>query len=132
VAVPNVYWYRLEDLERYRSWFDDVPAPGIAVNLQTVRENNNWDSWALPGLYWLAENLPEDLPVLLTGLSRADRIAQAVALFGDRLTLISQNPHQYALHGAVMTANGREDIHARPGDAFAVTVRYMSSLLPRR
>ncbi|GAA4981237.1 DUF4417 domain-containing protein [Kitasatospora paranensis] len=132
VAVPNVYWYRLQDLERYRAWFDDVPAPGVAMNLQTVRENNNWDSWALPGLYWLAENLPEDLPVLLTGLSRADRIAQAVALFGDRLTLISQNPHQYALHGAVMTANGREDIHARPGDAFAVTVRYMSSLLPRR
>ncbi|NUK15793.1 DUF4417 domain-containing protein [Streptomyces lunaelactis] len=131
-AVPNVYWFRLEDLKRYTAWIEDAPPPAIAVNVQTVRENNNWDTWALPGLYWLAENLPADLPVILTGLSRVDRIAQVVALFGNRLTLISQNPHQYALHGAIMTANGREDIHARPADAFAATVQFMASLLPGR
>ena len=104
----------------------------MAINLQTVREVGNWDTWALPGLYWLAQTLPADMPVILTGLSRTDRIAQVAELFGERLTLVSQNAHQYALHGAVMTANGREDIHARPGDAFASTVTYMSSLIPRR
>ncbi|MFE4516713.1 hypothetical protein ACFRMQ_21255 [Kitasatospora sp. NPDC056783] len=132
VSVPNLYWFRLEDLQRYTAWIADAPPPAVAVNLQTVRENNNWDTWALPGLFWLAENLPEDMPVLLTGLSRADRIAQVVALFGTRLTLISQNAHQYALHGAIMTPDGREDIKARPADAFAATVRYMASLLPPR
>lgn len=131
-TVPNLYWFRLEDLKRYTEWIADAPPPAIAINVQTVRENVNWDSWARPGLHWLAATLPADMPVILTGLSRVDRIAEAVELFGSRLTLVSQNPHQYALHGAIMTAAGREDIHARPGDAFAATVRFMASLLPTR
>ncbi len=133
VAVaPNLYWYRLEDLQRYVDWLDSTAPPAVAVNLQTVRENTNWDSWALPGLHWLAENLPADLPVVLTGLSRRDRIGTAVDLFGERLVLVSQNPAQYALHGAVMTDDGRRDLHARTTDAFAQSVRYMASLLSRR
>jgi hypothetical protein len=132
VTVPNLYWFRLEDLKRYTAWIADSPPPAVAVNVQTVRENVNWDTWILPGLLWLAQNLPADMPIVLTGLSRADRIATMVQHFGDRLTLVSQNPHQYALHGGIMTANGREDVHARPADAFATTVRYMASLLPPR
>ncbi|WP_216216875.1 DUF4417 domain-containing protein [Amycolatopsis aidingensis] len=129
-TVPNLYWFRLEDLRRYADWITANPLPAVAVNLQTVRENRNWDTWALPGLCWLAENLPDDLPVILTGLSRRDRVATAVELFGDRLMLVSQNPAQYALHGAVMTPDGRQDLHARIPDAFAASVRYMASLLP--
>ncbi|MGW1162573.1 DUF4417 domain-containing protein [Streptomyces sp. NPDC002519] len=131
-VVPNVYWFRLEDLERYLAWVEDTRPAAIAVNVQTVRDNSTWDTWERPGLHWLAANLPDDMPIILTGLSRTNRIAEMVELFGTRLTLISQNPHQYALHGAVMTANGREDVHARSEDAFAATVRYMSSLLPAR
>ncbi|MBO2448678.1 DUF4417 domain-containing protein [Actinomadura barringtoniae] len=130
VVVPNVYWFRLEDLRRWADWSLEATPPAIAVNLQTVRENSNWESWSLPGLSWLAENLPATLPVIVTGLSRADRIAGLVELFGTRLTVISQNPMQYALHGAVMTQDGRQDLHARTPDAFAATVRYMASLLP--
>lgn len=132
VAVPNLYWYRLEDLRRLADWALDTDPPAVAVNAQTVRENTNWESWLLPGLTWLAEHLPAELPVIVTGLSRADRIATAVELFGTRLTVISQNPHQYALHGAVMTPQGRREVHARTADAFAATVRYMASLLPER
>jgi hypothetical protein len=130
VAVPNVYWFRLEDLRRWADWSLEADLPAIAVNLQTVRENSNWESWSLPGLTWLAENLPATLPVIVTGLSRADRIAAVAQLFGTRLTVVSQNPMQYALHGAVMTPDGRKDLHARSADAFAATVRYMASLLP--
>lgn len=50
-------------------------------------------------------------------------------LYGDRLTVISQNPVQYARHGAIMGPNGREDVHADVAVAFAATVRYYSSLL---
>lgn len=132
VAIPNVYWYRLEDLDRYGRWIRDAPPPAIAINLQTVRENANWDSWALPGLCWLAEYTPQDLPVIITGLSREDRIAQAVALFGRRLTLVGQHAHQFALHGGVITENGREMVYARPADAFAASTRYLASLLPER
>jgi hypothetical protein len=131
-AVPNLYWFRLEDLRRLADWASAAGPPAVAVNAQTVRENPNWDTWLLPGLSWLAENLPADLPIVVTGLSRRDRIAQLVDLFGTRLVLISQNAHQYALHGAVMGPGGREDRHARVADAFGATVRYMAALLPER
>jgi hypothetical protein len=128
-TVPNVYWYRLEDLTRWAAWIDDTDPPAIAINLQTVRQDSDWQTWVLPGLHWLAATLPPDLPVIITGLSRAARIDLAVDLFGDRLHLVSQNPHQFALHGAVMTADGRQDRHARPVDAFTASVTYMASLL---
>jgi hypothetical protein len=94
----------------------------------------------IPNLYWyrledlrhLGENLPAHIPVVLTGLSRADRIGTCVQIFGGRLIVISQNAYRYAMHGAVMTAGGRQDIHARAADAFAATVRYMAGLLPDR
>lgn len=129
-TVPNLYWYRLEDLRRLADWAIETAPPAVAINVQTVRENNNWQTWALPGLSWLAENIPPDLVVILNGLSRRDRIETALELFGDRLMVISQNPAQYALHGAVMTPEGRQDVHARIPDAFARSVRFMASLLP--
>ncbi|RZU46659.1 uncharacterized protein DUF4417 [Krasilnikovia cinnamomea] len=128
-TVPNLYWYRLEDLRRWAAWVDDTDPPAVAINLQTVRQDSDWQTWVLPGLHWLAENLPAHLPVIITGLSRAARIDLAVELFGSRLHLVSQNPHQFALHGAVMTAGGRQDLHARPVDAFTASVTYMASLL---
>lgn len=131
-AVPNLYWYRLEDLQRYADWIYTNPPPAIAVNLQTVREAGNWESWILPGLTFMAACFPPELPVILTGLSREDRIATAVTLFGQRLVLVSQNPFQYALHGAVMTPTGRQDRKARVPDAFAASVRHLASLLPAR
>jgi hypothetical protein len=129
-TVPNLYWYRLEDLRRQADWIAETQPAAFAVNVQTVRENTNWQTWALPGLSWLAENIPPDLVVILTGLSRRDRIETALELFGDRLVVISQNPAQYALHGAVMTADGRQDVHARIPDAFTRSVRFMASLFP--
>ncbi|MEU1812995.1 hypothetical protein [Micromonospora aurantiaca (nom. illeg.)] len=130
-AVTNLYWYRLEDLRRWITWIDDTGPAAIAINLQTVRDDADWTSWALPGLHWLAENLPLALPVIITGLSRPARIRLAIALFGTRLHLVSQNPHQFALHGAVMTDRGRADRHARPVDAFTASVSYIASLLDR-
>jgi hypothetical protein len=130
-AVPNLYWYRLEDLRRWASWAaGDAGLPAVAVNVQTMRARGDWDTWLYPGLCWLAENLPPGLPVILTGLSRPDRIAAAAALLGTRLTVVSQCPYQYSAHGAVMTPAGRADLHARPADAFAASVRYAASLLP--
>jgi hypothetical protein len=130
-AVPNLYWYRLEDLRRWASWAcGDAGVPAVAVNVQTMRTRGDWDGWLYPGLCWLAENLPSALPVILTGLSRPDRIAAAGALLGTRLTVISQCPYQYAARGAVMTPAGRADLHAQPADAFAASVRYAASLMP--
>lgn len=132
VAVPNIYWFRLEDLERYLDWLDEHPVggpPAIAVNLQTFRTEEDWQAMALPGLSLLAAAIPARLPVIITGPSRPDRISQLIGLFGDRLTLISQNPAQYAQHGALMTAEGRMDVKASRADLFARNTRFLAGLL---
>lgn len=91
-TVPNVYWFRLEDLERWAEWIAEASPPAIAINAQTMRTGADWDSWLLPGLHWLAAHIPADLPVIITGLSRPDRIGTATELLGDRMTLLNQTP----------------------------------------
>ena len=128
-AVPNVYWFRKEDLDRYLAWCDDTRPAAIAVNLQTFRTEEDWDLMALPGLTYLSMGIPVDMKVIVTGSSRADRIEALLECFGDRLHLVSQNPLQYARHGAVMTATGRVDRHAQLEDLFAANVRFYAGLL---
>ena len=128
-AVPNVYWFRKEDLDRVLAWVDDVRPAAIATNLQTFRTEADWELMALPGLHYLAQGLPPGVAYIVTGSSRADRIATLLELFGDALHLVSQNPQQYARHGAEMTKAGRIDRHARTQDLFAANVRYYAGLL---
>lgn len=128
-AVPNLYWFRKEDLDRYLAWLEDVRPGAIACNLQTFRTAEDWEGMALPGLAYLAGGLPPETEVIATGSSRADRIGELLRLFGPRLRLVTQNPLQYALHGAVMTPRGRVDRHARVEDLFAANVRFYAGLL---
>ena len=91
-------------------------------NLQTFRTEADWQEMALPGLAYLSLGMPERTKLVATGTSRANRIADLGGLFGDRLILVSQNPLQYARHGAVMTEAGRVDRQARVEDLFAANV----------
>jgi len=131
-AVPNVYWMRLEDLDRYLDWVASLRPGGpaaLACNVQTFRTRAEWEEMALPGLALLARGLPAGMPVVITGASRPGRIADLAALFGGRLHLISQNPLQYARHGALMTVAGRAGCHAAPGVLFTANVRFYAHLL---
>ena len=128
-AVPNLYWFRKEDLDRYLAWCADTGPAAVAVNLQTLRTEEDWELMGLPGLTYLALGLDADVAVVVTGSSRADRIAALLELFGARLHLVSQNPLQYARHGAQMTAGGRVDVHARVEDLFAANVRHYAGLI---
>jgi hypothetical protein len=128
-AVANIYWFRREDLDRYLAWFDDSRPPAMAINLQTFRTEADWETMALPGLTYLSLAIPSDLAVIVTGSSRADRIATLLELFGDRLHLVSQNAQAYARHGAVMTDHGRVDRQARVEDLFTANVRHYAGLL---
>lgn len=130
-AVPNLYWFRLEDLTRYERWLDDTRPQAVAVNLQTFRSEADWQSMALPGLTFLAGVLPDQTQMVVTGSSRPDRITTLVELYGERLRLVSQNAALYARHGAVMTLHGRHDLHAHVADAFAANVRFYARLLER-
>lgn len=135
-VVPNLYWFRAEDLRRYLDWIGDTwpgeGPPAVAVNVQTFRTPGEWTQTAVPGLTALAALLPADLPVILTGASRTDRVGLLVELFGERLFVVSQNPVQFARHGAVMTAGGRRDPHAHTSDLFAANVRWMARQLRTR
>lgn len=128
-AVPNLYWFRREDLDRCLAWCEDVAPAAVAVNLQTFRTDQDWREMALPGLAYLAAGLPEVSAVIVTGSSRPDRIAALLGLFGGRLHLVSQNPQQYARHGAQMTWAGRVERPARAEDLFAANVRFYAALL---
>jgi hypothetical protein len=130
-AVANLYWFRQEDLDRYAAWLADTRPAAVAINLQTFRAEREWEHMALPGLVYLALILPAETRLIACGASRQARIRQLHALFGDRLHLVSQNPQQYARHGAVMTAAGRVDAHAHQHDAFAASVRFYAGLLDR-
>ncbi|MEX2621557.1 MAG: DUF4417 domain-containing protein [Egibacteraceae bacterium] len=128
-AVPNLYWFRQEDLDRYGAWLADTAPAAVAINLQTFRRDASWNDMALPGLAYLSLLLPAGTRLIACGTSRRSRIRELHALFGDRLVLVSQNPQQYARHGAVMTPQGRVDAHAHDHDAFAASVRYYADLL---
>lgn len=127
-AVPNLYWFRKEDLDRYLEWCERTRPAAVATNLQTLRTEGDWE-FGLPGLTYLAQNLPPTVAVVVTGASRRDRIGQLSELFGPRLHLVSQNAQQYARHGAQMTPSGRVDSPARVADLFAANVRYYASLM---
>lgn len=130
-AVPHLHWLRKEDIDRYLTWVaGQQPAgpPAVAINLQTCRSSKEWDD-VLAGLALLAAELPPHLPVLVSGTSRPGRISTLLALFGDRLHLLSQNPLHAARYGGLMTDTGRIDHPARIQDLFAANVRYYARLL---
>ncbi len=128
-AVANLYWFRLEDLKRYEDWAVDTHPPGVAVNLQTFRTDRDWEGYALPGLGYLSAALPTATRVVVTGVSRVDRIAELVGLFGDRLHLVGQNALALARRGAVMGPGGRDDIGAHTADAFGSNVRFYDTAM---
>lgn len=128
-AAPNVYWFRREDLDRWLRWCEDKKPPAIAINLQTFRDDREWELMALPGLSYLGTFLPSCITVIVNGSSRATRIASLRELFGDRLVLVSQNAIQGALHGKVITAHGWEVRHAERADLFATNVRFYAGLM---
>jgi hypothetical protein len=128
-TVPNLYWFRREDLERWVAWCEKAHPPAIALNLQTLRTDSEWRLMGLPGLSYLAAQLPPGIAVIVNGSSRASRIATLRQLFGASLVLVSQNAIQGALHGKVITEHGWEVRHAEKADLFAANVRFYTRLV---
>ncbi|MGH9068489.1 MAG: DUF4417 domain-containing protein [Acidimicrobiales bacterium] len=128
-AIPNLYWFRKEDLDRYLAWIEDMGVEALAVNTQTFRTPVDWGEMALPGLTYLAASLPVSVRVVFTGLSQPARIAQLAGLFGDRFHIVAQKPIQSARHGRLDTPDGEVEHLARPEDLFAANLAFYSGLL---
>ena len=102
-AIPNIYWFRKEDLDRYLSWATDVEPEALAINLQTQRTREDWEVMVLPGLTYLAVELDSSIRLLVNGTIRPDRLGQLLELFGpERLILLTQSPIQEGRHGKVI------------------------------
>jgi hypothetical protein len=131
-AVPNLYWFRKEDLDRYLTWADEVEPEVLAINLQTQRTAEDWEVMVMPGLTYLAANLAPSVRLIVNGTIRPDRVIVLATLFGERLTLVSQSPVQEARHGKILTESGTvERVMARPEDAFATTVTNVDRMIER-
>lgn len=123
LTVPNLYWFRLEDLQRYQRWAIDTEPRVLAVNLQTFRTRADWEDFMLPGLTWLSLMMPQDIHwVFVTG-GNVKRLKAIVDLFGpDRVTFVTQKPWQTAAHGQVLTDDGKwASSYAKPIDSFVET-----------
>lgn len=131
-AVPNLYWLRKEDLDRYLAWVDDVEPAALAINLQTFRhESDDWQGIVLPGLSYLAATLPGHIRIVLNGTVTPERIDHLLTLFDRRqVVFVSQRQIQMARHGEAMRPDGTtEQIFARPEDAFGISVRNTAALI---
>jgi hypothetical protein len=123
LVAPNLYWFRVEDLERYRRWAEDTQPKVVAVNLQTFRTKADWEDFMLPGLTWMSLMMPKNIHwVFVTGGNVA-RLQTIVKLFGaERITLVTQKPWQTAAHGEVLNKEGRwVASYAKPMDSFVET-----------
>ncbi len=131
-AVPNIYWLRKEDLDRYLAWADDVEPDALAINLQTFRhETDDWRGIVLPGLAYLADRLPSDIRLVINGTVTPQRVTQLCTLFDrPRLVFLSQRQIQMARHGEVMRPDGTvAQLYARPEHAFAASVANTAALI---
>ena len=130
-AVPNIYWFRKEDIDRYLSWTADVEPETLAFNLQTQRTKEDWEMMVMPGLSYFAAMLDPSIHLLVTGTIRPERLSDLIGLFGtERITLFTQSPIQEGRHGKVIERDGRVMlVKAYPEDAFAMSVKNVAGLL---
>lgn len=131
-AVPAIYSYRFEDLERWCDWIADTAPTAVFLPRHTIKGNDEWRTLSEPALTYLALRLDRDgvdTRVLVSGVSNRDRVAALDRWFGDRLTLATQLPQQLAVKGHRITDDGRERSHADRADLFAANVRYYARQL---
>lgn len=123
-CAPNLYWYRLRDLQRLRRWVEDTEIPLVAVNLQTFRTAQDWMDYALPGITWMSYEFPPTTQFVFTTGGQTTRLQQVLELFPGRCHIVTQKPWQTAAHGEVLDERGKwVPAYARPVDAFATSAR---------
>lgn len=129
LVAPNIYWYRLEDLVRYDRWMRDTSPRLLASNLQTTRQQADWDSFILPGLTWLAAKTPKDIHWVFVAGGNVARLRTVLDLFGpERVTIITQKIWQTAAHGETLTEDGKwAATYAKPLDSFTASYELLNA-----
>ncbi|RCX07887.1 uncharacterized protein DUF4417 [Anaerobacterium chartisolvens] len=86
-AVPDVSWYEKKDLELWVGHIKNGGLKLISFSFQTVgpqkRATNAWKGYML-GLRYLCERIPEDVGIIIVGLSGRGRLKEVAKITGKR------------------------------------------------
>jgi hypothetical protein len=98
-AIPNIYWYGPKDLVRWAKWLNDHPqVKTAAINLQTLRTQNDWDTTS--ELKQFLALLNHDIQFVVDGPSIPGRI--------DKINDIFPNVAFTNKFSSAMAANGMQ------------------------
>ncbi|HVT78448.1 MAG TPA: DUF4417 domain-containing protein [Acidimicrobiales bacterium] len=132
-AAPNLYWARLEDLDRWAVWIVETDAKVLFVNAQTDRTDYDWNNLVMAGVTYLSQILDEqqmDTKVIVVGPSLPARVGQLVDVLGDRLCLANSDALLLARRGKVINpVSGKpESVGCLPPDAWQRNLAYYNRL----
>ncbi len=86
-AVPDVSWYDIKDLEKWTELIKECNIKLFAFSFQTVglakRSTNAWKGYML-GLKYLCQRVPNDVGVIIVGLSGRGRIKEILKVTANR------------------------------------------------
>jgi hypothetical protein len=129
-SVPNLYWFRLEDIDRQIEAVRKLNLPSVAVNLQTFRTEEDWWGMGIPGMVLLAQALPETTKLVVPFPSTYERTLHLIGLFGpERLVMLSSRSLMAARHGVAFDGEQKErSVKARPRELFTRNVQTLSAI----
>lgn len=101
-VIPTLTWRTGKDLRRWCEWLNVGAARVVAVHLGS-RTNEGW-RWNLRAVRGIRELLPDrQIRLVAIGPSTVERISAVAAVWGGKLTVMSQRPWQLAQQGRVLT-----------------------------
>lgn len=80
-TIPHIYWHGHKDLDAWAAWLHDNPNVAVtAINLQTIRQNAEWDR-TVEQLRYFVSKLSRPVHFLINGPATLHRIEQLREVF---------------------------------------------------
>ena len=107
LAMPHVYWWRTQDIERWAEWLsDNQDCEWIAVNLQTMPTGDQWRT-TVNGLSMLSKLCDRPVKLLVAGVASAQRL-EKLSEVGWRISVTHQRAHFLAVRYRIIEEDETE------------------------
>ena len=127
-SVPNVYWFRMEDIDRWAEWMERFRPSAVGHNLTTYRAGSEWNRHS-KDLKYAVKVCPPGVRWVFHGTRSRRRLGFLSDLFGDYV-LLSQAPVVLGQQGRILDADGREqELKARPYEVSSLIAARLESWL---
>lgn len=106
-VIPDVTWYRREDINRWVEFLDLVGAEVAAFSMQVVGRLKGCSAWQsyLAGLRYFARKF--EGKIILIGVNSREKIAEAFRAAGHPLSVVDTTSFVTARKGGVITPDGK-------------------------